>query len=116
MGLTRTHKPAIMFESCGCLRVQELQRQHETFKNTTLKEGDGHYEALNGLAEQLATAGSAENSYTAHTPQVGGQWVCKHWIDSHACTYTLGASERHAFTMHCCYASPLLLCSTAVCV
>lgn len=49
--------------------VEELQAQHETFKNTTLKEGDGYYEALNGLAEQLAAAGSSENQYTSHTPQ-----------------------------------------------
>lgn len=56
--------------------MQELQAQHETFKNTTLKEGDGYYEALNGLAEQLAAAGSSENPYTAHTPQVGGSgWL-----------------------------------------
>lgn len=114
MELSRAHKPGNMFESSGYLLVQELQAQHETFKNTTLKEGDGHYEALNGLAEQLAAAGSAENSYTAHTPQVGGQWVCRHWINSHACTNALGASECHAFTMHCRCAGHILLCSTAV--
>ncbi len=61
-----------MFETDSCLHAhtQELQAQHETFKNTTLKEGDGYYEALNGLAEQLAAAGSSENQYTSHTPQV----------------------------------------------
>ena len=61
-----------MFEPAGNLHVQELQAQHETFKNTTLKEGDGYYEALNGLAEQLAAASTSENPYTGHTPQVGG--------------------------------------------
>lgn len=61
-----------MFEPDSNLHVQELQAQHETFKNTTLKEGDGYYEALNGLAEQLAAASTSENPYTGHTPQVGG--------------------------------------------
>lgn len=78
MELPRTHRPVNMFEADGNPHVQELQGQHETFKNTTLKEGDGYYEALNGLAEQLAAASSSENPYTGHTPQVGGDGS-RHW-------------------------------------
>lgn len=50
--------------------VEQLQQEHEDFKNGGLKEAETKYNELSGLTEAMNEMGSTENTYTTLTPQV----------------------------------------------
>ena len=52
--------------------VQQLQQEHEQFKEGGLKEADSKYEELSALTQEMVTMGSTDNTYTALTPEVCG--------------------------------------------
>ena len=58
--------------SCSTIAdVEELQVELEKFKAGELQDGNGNYEELSNLVQQMADLGATDNPYTTLTPQVG---------------------------------------------
>lgn len=60
--------------------VQELQGEHEKFKNGDLQDASGKYDQLNNLVTQMAELGSSDNPYTTLTPQVMCVYHCVAYV------------------------------------
>lgn len=52
--------------------VEQLQQEHEEFKNGGLKEAETKYSELSALTDEMAALGSTDNTYTTFTPTVCG--------------------------------------------